>query len=278
MQKRIFVLNFVFIVKPSMTTFLHRSILTAQTLNDSSARFGGTSIQALLTYPLNESHIIILFTKGTHCWTDGSLSIPSDIPLSPAQTEISNQLQSILHTSPDTPEFFTEEEVSANIHSLPSKKAAGPDNITNEHLTFAGTLLSAILTHLFNAILPSGHVPICFRHGYIIPILKNRKKDKCKPSNYRGISLLSSQSKLFEKLLLLRLDNVSTSLNPLQGGFRRGFSCLHTDFIFQEAVAAIREQKKKAFVAFLDAHKAFDTVWHSGLLVKLHQWKIPMYI
>ena len=106
----------------------------------------------------------------------------------------------------------------------------------------------------------------------------NRKKDKCNPSNYRGISLLSSLSKLFEKLLLLRLNNVSTSLNPLQGGFRRGFSCLHTAFIFQEAVAAIREQKKKAFVAFLDAHKAFDTVWHSGLMIKLHQWKIPMYI
>ena len=40
-------------------------------------------------------------------------------------------------------------------------------------------------------------------------------------------------------------------------------------------MATIREQKKKAF---LNAHKAFDPVWHSGLMVKLHQWKIPMYI
>ena len=182
-------------------------------------------------------------------------------------------MQSILHTSPDTPEFFTEEEICANIHSLPSKKAAGPDKITNEHLTFAGSLLSAILTHLFNAILLSGYVPICFRHGYIIPIVKNRKKDKCNPSNYRGISLLSSLSKLFEKLLLLRLDNVSTSLNPLQGGFRRGFSCLHTAFIFQEAVAAIRRKK-----LLLHFSMHIRPVWHSGLMVKLHQWKIPMYM
>ena len=169
MLKRIFVLNFVFIVEPSMTTFLHRSILTAQTLNDSSARFGGTSIQALLTYPLNESHINNTVYEGDSL-LDGwasyfeSLSIPSDIPLSPAQTEISNQLQSILHTSPDTPEFFTEEEVSANIHSLPSKKAAGPDKITNEHLTFAGSLLSAILTHLFTIGLCSNMFPAWLYH------------------------------------------------------------------------------------------------------------------
>ena len=83
MLKRIFVLNYVFIVEPSMTTFLHRSILTAQTLNDSSARFGGTSIQALLSYPLNESYIIILFTKGTHCWTDGLhiLNLLASLPI-----------------------------------------------------------------------------------------------------------------------------------------------------------------------------------------------------
>ena len=39
---------------------------------------------------------------------------------------------------------FSPRKKSANIHSLPSKKAAGPDKITNEHLTFAGTLLSDI--------------------------------------------------------------------------------------------------------------------------------------
>ena len=34
----------------------------------------------------------------------------------------------------------------------------------------------------------------------------------------------------------------------------------------------------KVFVAFLDVKKAFDTVWHEGLLFKLAHHKFPMYI
>ena len=65
------------------------------------------------------------------------------------------------------------------------------------------------------------------------------------------------------------LDPIPT-LNPLQDGFRAGHCCCHTAFILQEAIQEIRDEGKKAYVAFLDVRKAFDTVWHSGLLVKLH--------
>ncbi len=46
-------------------------------------------------------------------------------------------------------------------------------------------------------------------------------------------------------------------------------------FIFQEAVQSIRESGKKAYIALLHVRKAFDTVWHQGLFVKLHQKGIP---
>ena len=38
----------------------------------------------------------------------------------------------------------------------------------------------------------------------------------------------------------------------------------------QEAITSIREAGSKAYVAFLDVRKAFDTVWHDALLVKLY--------
>ena len=79
-------------------------------------------------------------------------------------------------------------------------------------------------------------------------------------------------------MLLLRLSEQQAQLNPLQGGFRAGFSCLHSAFIFQEAVSSMLEQKKKVFVAFLDVKKAFDTVWHAGLMVKLFQKNVALYI
>ena len=69
-------------------------------------------------------------------------------------------------------------------------------------------------------------------------------------------------TKVLETLLLLTLEEI-VHLNPLQGGFRPGPSSKHTALILQEAVCSVRNQKLKAFVAFLDAQKAFDLVWHA---------------
>ena len=57
-----------------------------------------------------------------------------------------------------------------------------------------------------------------------------------------------------------------------------GHSCSHTALILQEAIQAVRDEGKKAYVAFLDIKKAFDTVWHAGLLVKLNQKDITRHI
>ena len=117
-----------------------------------------------------------------------------------------------------------------------------------------------------------------FRVGNIIPIPKGHDKDLTDPSNYRGISLLSVIAKVFEKVLLARLTDLEGKLSPLQGGFRTGVSCLHSAFVLQEAVLSLREKKRKVFVAFLDVKKAFDTVWHAGLFVKLFHNEVPLYI
>ena len=78
-------------------------------------------------------------------------------------------------------------------------------------------------------------------------------------------------------MLLHRLTDLQSQLNPLQGGFKSGHSCLHSAFILQEAILSLREQKK-SFVAFLDVRKAFDTVWHVGLMYKLSKFQCPLYI
>ena len=176
------------------------------------------------------------------------------------------------------PEWITPEEVSTVIQSLPRNKAAGPDHLSNEHLIFADVTLSSLLSTLFNAILSSGHIPTIFQQGLIIPIPKGRNLDLTNPSNFRGITLLSSISKVFEKLLLCHLSLFSSKLHPLQGGFIPGRGPLHSAFILQEVNLSIQEKKKKAYVAFLDVKKAFDTVWHEGLLFKLCQFGFPRYI
>ena len=121
------------------------------------------------------------------------------------------------------------------------------------------------LTHLFNAIDLCGHFPPVFQQGHVIPIPKN--------SNYKGVIILSNIRKVLEKLILLRihLQDSPPSMNPLQGGFRQGYGCTNTAHVLQEAIQSLWERSKKAYVAFLDVRKAFDTVWQAGLLVKVHQ-------
>ena len=165
-------------------------------------------------------------------------------------------------------------EVEQAVRSLPPHKAAGPDGVEAEHLLYAGPLLIDHLRSLFNGILATCHIPASFLEGYVIPIPKGHNKDLSNPSNHRGISTLSNVSKVFEKLILELLAPV-ISINPLQGGFRPGYSCLHSAFVLQETIQSLRDQKKKAYVAFLDVSKAFDTVWHEGLLLKLHRKGVP---
>ena len=157
------------------------------------------------------------------------------------------------------------------VQSLKLEKAVGPDGIEAEHILYSGPVVSQHLLDIFNAIISSCHIPEIFNLGFVIPIPKGKDKDQRIPANYRGISLLFNLAKLFEKLLLSKILEEGITINPLQGGFRVGYSCLHSAFILQEGIQSIRDAGKKAYVAFLDANKAFDTVWHQGLFVKLHQ-------
>lgn len=162
------------------------------------------------------------------------------------------------------------------IYSLPLRKSSGPDSISSEHLIFAATSCALLLCQLFNGILALGMVPSAFCKSLIVPIFKGQGKDPIDPSNYRGISLTSTVSKLFERVIAPRfLECLLPLLHPLQGGFRPGFSTLHSSYILQEAILECRSHQKKAFVALLDVRKAFDTVWHDGLLFKLYEAGVP---
>ena len=160
-----------------------------------------------------------------------ALAAPSS---SASDQVIENNYQSIKNAvSADDPLTFSEDEVEVAISSIKRNKAAGVDNINSEHILYGGSLLVSHLSWLFDAILASSYVPKAFKVGLIIPIPKGRNKDLSNPSNYRGITILSNLSKLCEKLILaeLRVQDSPPSLNPLQGGFRPGYSCSHCAFI-----------------------------------------------
>jgi hypothetical protein len=79
-------------------------------------------------------------------------------------------------------------------------------------------------------------------------------------------------SKLFEKLLLIRLKSVITKKKLIpnhQFGFRKKHSTLEQVHRITEAIEQAREEKKICTAVFLDVSQAFDRVWHKGLEYKL---------
>jgi hypothetical protein len=169
------------------------------------------------------------------------------------------------------------EQVAEIISSLPRGKAVGPDLLSYEHLSFGPlAAISKKLASLFNAILSLTYIPNVFCLSYVIPIPKSGSSiDLSSPSNYRGISLSSSLSKVFEKVLLISLTEIlSPRIHSLQGGFRQGFSPSHTSLLVSEGIYSCREVHRKAYLALLDAKKAFDTVWHTGLFLKLFEYGV----
>ena len=79
-------------------------------------------------------------------------------------------------------EFFTENEVLKAIKGLKRNKSLGVDQIINEYIIEASSLLGPVPTKLFNSILKTGLIPENWTVGIIIAIYKN-KGPKTDPSN-----------------------------------------------------------------------------------------------
>ena len=109
-----------------------------------------------------------------------------------------------------------------------------------------------------------------WREGFIVtPLIKGDKED---PGNYRGITLLSVVGKVFCKILndhLVQHLYKSGKIHEGQAGFCAGRCCIDNIFTLNELMQGRLKEGKKIFSFFLDIQKAYDSVWHNGLWLKL---------
>ena len=94
-------------------------------------------------------------------------------------------------------------EVAKNLKQVKNKKGYGLDEISNEILKFCSPVIEPAIAAAFKRGIEERKFPKCLKDAKVIPIFK--KRDKRKPENYRPLSLLSSISKVFEKLLYSRM-------------------------------------------------------------------------
>ena len=160
------------------------------------------------------------------------------------------------------------------INSLKNKKS-NTQEISTSIIKDNKEQLAVPLSILYNQSIDRGEFPQCLKHATVIPIHKKGPRDVI--SNYRPISLLSTFSKIFEKLMKNSLLNFLESKNILdhrQFGFRAGrntFTALKT---FTEEIYNSLDSKHSLLSIYIDFTKAFDTVRHDILLRKLQHYGV----
>jgi hypothetical protein len=192
--------------------------------------------------------------------------------------EIENQVRLILSRHDDNPPPASPSEIRKIIGSLKKKKAPGPDNISNTALKLLPPKVVVTLAAIFNASLRLCHFPSRWKNATVIFIPKPGKNSKLPQSN-RPISLLSSIGKVLEKVILTRLVKVTDENSTIpdeQFGFRPKHSTVDQLINVTEFIAKGFGQNQSTGAIFLDVAKAFDTVWHDGLVYKLHAAGVPM--
>ena len=189
-------------------------------------------------------------------------SLNNQYPIFPQilPTAVTNELNNI--------EFFRT-EVETILKSLTIGKASGPNNLSNRILRELAHEISSPFCNLFNQSINLGFVPSSYKEANVCPI--HKKGDRSIPSNYRPISLFNSESKLFERLMFKYLYNHlrdNNLLSSLQSGFIPGDSIVNQLTYLYNTFCQALDSGKEVRAVFCDVSKAFDRVWHEGLLLK----------
>ena len=136
-------------------------------------------------------------------------------------------------------------------------------------------ILAPVLSELINKSLIQGKFPSILKDAIVIPVHKDGSKHNV--NNYRPISILSTYSKIFEKVMYSQLSNYfeyKNIFNKNQYGFRSNKSTTQAMLSLLRDVYSSLDNENLYFSIFLDLKKAFDSVSHTILLSKLSHYGV----
>lgn len=189
------------------------------------------------------------------------------------QTEKTDHIQSHewqfeYPTSVFTP--TSKKELVKIINSMKNKTSSGLDEVSSLMLKRCHEELIEPLNHIINLSFNQGHVPKKMKSSKVVPLHKSGSKYEL--GNYRPISLVSTFSKLMEKVVLSRIvDHLERNGIVLdkQHGFISNRSTSTALVSLVEDVIDKLEEGQTVMGIFLDLSKAFDCLSHSLILAKL---------
>ena len=201
--------------------------------------------------------------------------MPTDSHSDKQETQYANRIKAIKesrgNSSVGISKDVTAEEITSALRALKTTgKSPDYDGIHPMMLKASGVQFHINLMVLFNAILDKSKWP--FTNNVVTLLRKPGKKDYTNTGSYRPITITSICGKVLERILESRLRHQAEQENWIphyQHGFRKGRS---TTTYLCNMVAEIQHNvsaKNKVAGIFIDLQKAFDSVWHDGMLIRL---------
>jgi len=169
----------------------------------------------------------------------------------------------------------TPEHVKKVISGLAPKPSCDVSGVSTKLIKFIGSSIAIPLSHIFNLSLSTGKFPRKLKQCRVIPIFKNGCATEC--DNYRPISLLSSISKILEKIVAEKLIShllTNKLLYAHQYGFFPKRSTEQNLLQIVNYIAEAINENHYCIGVFLDLKKAFDVCSHDILLKKLKKMGI----
>ena len=152
--------------------------------------------------------------------------------------------------------------------NLDPSKAPGPDGLPTIVLQSCARELTPSLCALFNLSLAEGKLPIEWKDALVVPVHKKGKKEDV--TNYKPISLLCVVSKVLERCIFKHFKEFLYPLfDNAQDGFLQGRSTVTQLMAFYHEIGEPLDKGLQSDIVYLDLPKAFDSVSHQRLLLKL---------
>lgn len=164
--------------------------------------------------------------------------------------------------------ILKEKDVDNAVRMAKRGKAPGIDGIKVEFIQEGWDLIRGPLLKVLNGCLKFHVFPNRWKGGEIRALLKGEDKNPSLGRSYRPICLLSVLGKLFERVLVDKLDRIFyAGINEAQFGYMRGRSTEDAIITFRRLVET--SESKYITGMFVDMTGAFDRVWWPGILHKL---------
>lgn len=153
----------------------------------------------------------------------------------------------------------TAAEVRAAMRTAPPGRSPGHDGIPVELYRKFKVAMAPLLAALYTAIIVTGGLPHRFHEGLIT--IMHKAGDRTDPSNYRPITLLCTDYRIYAKLLALRLNpHLASIIDREQTAFVPGRRIGENVMALQCLSELLRRQGRGAIAVFCDFRKAYDTI------------------